>query len=143
MNSFCGRWDKIQQIYDGWERLGSGSSTREPKSTLRQPFASTHFMRQRSHQLLFKTYGSWTDLSRSADYLQADGIYQMIGPAVVLVDRISATHGRPWQDDNSVAMPIHATHSEMAKFKSIEDGVYRDNVVSWLKDVLERNQSSQ
>ncbi|KAK8235219.1 hypothetical protein HDK90DRAFT_236789 [Phyllosticta capitalensis] len=88
-----------------------------------------------------RIYSFYETLESPTAIKTSDGGYEMTGPAVVLVDRTSATHGRPWGNDNSIVIPIHATHSGMAKFKSINDGTYRDNIVLGLNDVLENNQS--
>ncbi|KAK8212626.1 hypothetical protein IWZ01DRAFT_275551 [Phyllosticta capitalensis] len=70
------------------------------------------------------------------------GEWKMTGPPTVLVERTSATHGRPWETgDNSFVIPVDRSHSDMAKFKSASDDLYGD-IVSWLEDILEINQSS-
>ncbi|KAK8226901.1 hypothetical protein HDK77DRAFT_487248 [Phyllosticta capitalensis] len=70
------------------------------------------------------------------------GEWKMTGPPTVLVERTSATHGRPWETgDNSFVIPVDRSHSDMAKFKSASDDLYGD-IVSWLEDILGINQSS-
>ncbi|KAK8191127.1 uncharacterized protein BKA78DRAFT_352549 [Phyllosticta capitalensis] len=70
------------------------------------------------------------------------GEWKMTGPPTVLVERTSATHGRPWETgDNSFVIPVNRSHSDMAKFKSASDDVYGD-IVSWLEEILGINQSS-
>ncbi|KAL1390072.1 hypothetical protein HDK64DRAFT_298827 [Phyllosticta capitalensis] len=70
------------------------------------------------------------------------GEWKMTGPPTVLVERNSATHGRPWETgDNSFVIPVDRSHSDMAKFKSASDDLYGD-IVSWLEDILGINQSS-
>ncbi|KAK7515000.1 hypothetical protein IWZ03DRAFT_416367 [Phyllosticta citriasiana] len=66
------------------------------------------------------------------------GRWRMNGPPVVLVDRVSATHGRSWEsNENSRVIAIDAPHSDMVKFKSINDGVYTNFIVPWLRDATE------
>ena len=57
------------------------------------------------------------------------GIWSMSGEHVVLVDRWSATGGRPWNETH----PIHRNHSDMVKFRR------RDNVYNTVRGYLKKS----
>lgn len=77
------------------------------------------------------------------DVFQVNGQWKMIGPPVALVDKNSAIHARPREArDNNIHVPIDSTHSDMAKFKSSHDGAYRDNVVPWLRNIVDQKNTS-
>jgi hypothetical protein len=47
----------------------------------------------------------------------------MTGKPTVLVDRASATHGRPWELEDRYVLAINRSHSDLVKFTK-EDEVY-------------------
>ncbi|KAK7222801.1 hypothetical protein V2G26_010804 [Clonostachys chloroleuca] len=57
-----------------------------------------------------------TCLSNTATMI--DGKLSITGKPVVLVDKASATHGRPWEMNNQFIIPIQRTHSDLVKFDS-------------------------
>ena len=59
----------------------------------------------------------------------------MKGPPAVLVSSSSATQGRDWERDSSYVQPINRTHSEMVKFKLVDQ--YYDIVLEKLQDWAE------
>ncbi|VUC33473.1 unnamed protein product [Clonostachys rosea] len=55
-----------------------------------------------------------TRLSNTARKI--DGKLSITGKSVVLVDKASATHGRPWEMNTQFIIPIQRTHSDLVKF---------------------------
>ncbi|KAK8249387.1 hypothetical protein IWZ00DRAFT_268307 [Phyllosticta capitalensis] len=88
--------------------------------------------------LVLKIY-SFYETKESLIAVKVDGQWKMIGPSIVLVNRDSATHGKSGMtsDKSHFVIPIDSTHSNMVKFMSINDGVYRDNIVPWLRNLSE------
>uniref|UniRef100_A0A8H7KCB5 DUF676 domain-containing protein n=1 Tax=Bionectria ochroleuca TaxID=29856 RepID=A0A8H7KCB5_BIOOC len=64
-----------------------------------------------------RTYSFFeTCLSNTATMV--GGKLSITGKPVVLVDKASATHGRPWEMNNQFIIPIQRTHSDLVKFDS-------------------------
>lgn len=55
----------------------------------------------------------------------------MQGPHAVLVDRSSATHGRPWENEEHHIHAIERDHSNLVKFR------YRDEVYNGIREHLQ------
>lgn len=72
-----------------------------------------------------------------------DGRWSMSGPRVTLVDRFSATHGRPWETDKGFVEPIDRDHSELVKFRHRNDPVYVNHVLPRLRSCLDDHQHGQ
>lgn len=71
----------------------------------------------------------------------------MNGDPVVLVDRDSATHSRPWEVDDTYIIPINRAHSDLVKFERHSDDYetvlrHLKRLVRTSKDVVARRFSS-
>ncbi|CAG9990679.1 unnamed protein product [Clonostachys byssicola] len=88
--------------------LGIGSSVLEEQSKTFPTLCNSTKMR---------TYSFYeTCLSNTATMI--NGKLSITGKPVVLVDKASATHGRPWEMNNQFIIPLQRTHSDLVKFDS-------------------------
>ncbi|CAH0057911.1 unnamed protein product [Clonostachys solani] len=63
-----------------------------------------------------RTYSFFeTCVSKTATKI--NGKLSITGDEVVLVDKASATHGRPWEMNNQFIIPIQRSHSDLVKFE--------------------------
>lgn len=86
---------------------------------------------------------SYYETSTSRTAVKVGDKWKMSGPPAKLVDRSSATHGRPWEIDERFIQPIHRDHSGLVKFRSRNDPVYVDHVLPRLQTYLYDNGHSQ
>ena len=82
---------------------------------------------------------SYYETEKSPTYIRINGNWKKEGPLAVLVDRNSATHGRPFEDDNRHIRPIARTHSNLIRFGS-DDHIYSQHVRPTLKNLLSMSQ---
>lgn len=82
---------------------------------------------------------SYYETSTSRTAVKVDGKWKMSGPLAKLVDRSSATHGRPWERDERFVQPIDRDHSGLVKFRSRNDPVYVNHVLPRLQTYLYDN----
>ncbi|KAI9741362.1 MAG: hypothetical protein M1834_003079 [Cirrosporium novae-zelandiae] len=78
-----------------------------------------------------------TEQSPSAHHF--NGIWNMTGPPVILVDRVSATHGRAWEVGSYYTQAIRKTHSDLVKFAKFEETYY--SVLDQLRDLTHHAES--
>ncbi|KAF3065389.1 Ankyrin repeat domain-containing protein 50 [Trichoderma lentiforme] len=69
-----------------------------------------------------------------------DGKWKLKGPSIQLVDIGSATQGRSWEERGNYIKPIHRTHSELVKFRQIDDDyttveLLEESPKSWLEKI--------
>lgn len=58
----------------------------------------------------------------------------MSGPSTVLVDRHSATSGRPWESGTDFVYPVNESHSGIVKFRNKHDETY-EMILCRLRDI--------
>ncbi|KAF2138220.1 uncharacterized protein K452DRAFT_90057 [Aplosporella prunicola CBS 121167] len=87
---------------------------------------------------------SFYETKNSPTAIKVDGKWKMGGEPAKLVDRNSATHGRPFDSNEHYVQPIDRNHSELVKFQSNVDDVYTEKVFPLLKGFYDtaRNQTS-
>lgn len=77
---------------------------------------------------------SFYETRNSPTAIKVEGKWRMGGKPAKLVDRNSATHGRPFDSDDHYVQPIDRNHSELVKFQSSADEIYNEKVLPLLKD---------
>ena len=82
---------------------------------------------------------SYYETEKSPTYMKKNGEWKKEGPLAILVDRNSATHGRPFEEDNRHILPIARTHSNLIRFGT-NDNIYLNHVKPTLKGLLEMSQ---
>ena len=82
---------------------------------------------------------SYYETEESPTYIERNGEWKKEGPSAKLVDRNSATHGRPFERDNQHIQPIARTHSNLIRFGP-KDHIYSQHVMPTLKDLLNLSQ---
>lgn len=82
---------------------------------------------------------SYYETEKSPTYVEINGEWKKEGPKVKLVSRNSATHGRPFEDNNRHVRPIDRTHSNLIRFGP-NDHIYSQRVTPTLKDLLNLSQ---
>lgn len=76
---------------------------------------------------------SYYETSTSPTAIKVDGNWKMSGPRARLVDRSSATHGRPWENKGRFVQPIGRDHSGIVKFRSRNDSAFVNHVLPRLQ----------
>lgn len=100
-----------------------------------------HDVFKRASPNLFKNLEifSYYETEKSPTYIEINGKWKKEGPLATLVDRHSATHGRPFEDDNRHILPIARTHSNLIRFGP-NDSIYSNHVKPTLMALLEMSQ---
>lgn len=93
-----------------------------------------------SHKLEITSY---YETSTSPTASKDGDIWRMAGPRAKLVDRSSATHGRPWQRNERFVQPIDRDHSELVKFRNRNDTAYISHVLPRLQAIVYETETSQ
>ncbi|KAF9641127.1 hypothetical protein BFW01_g486 [Lasiodiplodia theobromae] len=72
---------------------------------------------------------SFYETKESPTAIKVDGKWKMAGPPRKLVDRSSATHGRPWNREEQFVKAINRNHSDLVKFEASTDPIYQERVL--------------
>ena len=82
---------------------------------------------------------SYYETEESPTYVDINREWKKQGPLAKLVDRNSATHGRPFEDDNRHIRPIARTHLNLIRFGA-NDHIYSLHVMPTLTNLLNLSQ---
>ncbi|KAB5522810.1 hypothetical protein GE09DRAFT_1293597 [Coniochaeta sp. 2T2.1] len=78
---------------------------------------------------------SFHETRLSGTAMMVNGQLTMKGPPVVLVNKESATHGRPWERSPRFVIPIDRSHSDIVKFERFSNDY--EAVLTYIRELLQ------